>query len=197
MNKRELNEYLEEDYLLVRVVFEIVGNPKKHVEDTLNNLLTKLDSENGIRISKKEIEPAEETESNLYSTLAETELLVKDLYKLTWIIFNYTPASVELLEPGHIDLKDNKFNAVFNDLLAKLHESNQKMVNVSNTNIGLQQSINALLRNASLNVIGSKSLTPEEVGKPIGISGKQLKQILDKMVKEKTLVQEGEKYKRP
>lgn len=197
MKRSEIKEYLEEDYLLVRVIFEIIGNPKEHVETTLNSLLERLEKEEDIKIAEKDIEPAEETENKLFSAYCETELLIKDLYKLTWVIFNYTPASVELLEPGQMTLKDNRFNAFFGDLLAKLHESNQKIVNVSNNNIGLQQSMNALLRNAALNVIKEDSLTPEQIGKPLGISSEHIKKILEKMIKEGTLIKDGEKYKRP
>ncbi len=199
MKKAEIREYIEDKkYIHTRMIFEIVGNPKEHVEKTLTVIIEQLEKDKDLKIVDKETEPAEELEEKgLFSAFCEAELLVKDVYKLSWLIFNLTPASIEILEPSKLNLTQKQTNEFFMDLLGKLHENNQRQVEVSSKNIGLQKSLNRMIRNAVLLTTDKETLkSADEIGKKVGIEGKDLKPILELMIKEKTLKKEGEDYKR-
>ncbi len=197
MDKREINEYVDEKgWIHINALFEVVGNPKEHVQKSLDLALKKIEEEQGIILTRKETEPPEETEGNLYNAYADVDLLLEDTYRLGWVAFNLTPASIELLKPSKLILKDQNFNEFMGDLIARLHETNQKNVDISSKNLGLQRNIGALIRNAALYITKDDYKKPEEIAKPLGLKEEDLKNILEKMVEEGTLEMNNGAYKK-
>ncbi len=195
MEKQEIKEYVEEKgWIHINMMFEVVGNPKEHVQKSLELALKKIEEEKGIKITREEIEPAEETEGELFSAYADVDLLLENIYRVSWVAFNLTPASIELLNPSSLNFKNKEANEFFGDLLSRLHENNQKIIDISSKNIGLQRNISALVRNAVLYIVKDELKKPVDIARPLGLKEEDIKNILENMIKEGTLKESKGKY---
>lgn len=106
------------------LIIEVIGRPPEHLTETLEDLIKKISSEKGIKITDKKIhEPAllKETKE-FYSSFAEIDIEVEDISNLIFLSFKYMPAHIEIITPESISLSNNNWNGVLNDLLRKLHE---------------------------------------------------------------------------
>jgi hypothetical protein len=139
LSKEDIREKLSQGYLKVHLIFEVVGKPAEFIEEAIHKLIALLEKEVDIHFLDKKIGTAKpyvmKTESgeqaDLFSTYAEVEILVINLKRLTQIIFDYMPSSVEIFEPIEIKLKTQDSNLLLNELAVKLHEydlSNKKLV---------------------------------------------------------------------
>ncbi len=111
--------------IIAAFIFEILGRPPKHIEDSLDKLIEDLGKIKGIDILKKEIHKAKlikkENIRNLFTSFAEVELQVDDLNKIFSIVFNMFPAHIEILEPKELVLKNFDLSATLSELTVKLH----------------------------------------------------------------------------
>ncbi|MFT4282893.1 MAG: hypothetical protein ACMXX6_00530 [Candidatus Woesearchaeota archaeon] len=196
MKKSEIKEYLDKGYIQTIIIFEVVGNPKEHIEKTLDLLKNKIEEEKGIKIINIEKEDVEDAGEGLFGGFLEAELLIEDLYKLSYISFNYTPATIEIIEPSTFNLKDKDLTNLFSDLLAGLHENNARNVTIGNKNIGLQRNINALIKNSALYIISNEAKEAQDIANPLGLQTEAIVPFLEQMIKEGTAKKEGNKYRK-
>lgn len=86
-------------------------------------MLNGMRQEDGIDIVKKEIFEAQEIEEmKLFSTFVEADIIFKNIEKFIGFCFDYTPSSVEIIEPYSFLLDARFFNAMLNDMITKLHK---------------------------------------------------------------------------
>src|SRR6056297_2970226 len=112
--KEELAEKMESGALRVLVTFEVVGKPKAHVEKSLDEYLTNLKKDERITIVTEERGEAEEQEG-FWSTFAESEMIINDLGTVIWLCINFSPASIEILEPENKTMTAPALTAWIND----------------------------------------------------------------------------------
>lgn len=196
MAKIDERELLDKGYIKAKVIIELVGNPKAHIEKTMTLLIKTLKQNKGISIVSEETAPAEDVGDGMFSTFSELQILFKSMQEMSWLAINFAPASIEVLEPGKLTLKERDITNFMNDLLSQVHQMNTKNLETTSMNKGLMRSINALLRNAILLGLGRESMTPESISKRIGVQGKEIEAVLDAMIKEGKLEKEGDKYRR-
>ncbi len=199
MKNKEIKEYVEKGYLYVNVIIEIVGNPKEHIEKAMTTVTDAIKKEKGIEFVKEDRGSAEDAGEGLWGVYSELELLLKDLDNLSWIAFNFMPASIELKEPAKITLKDKQFTDFMGDILSQLHQINMKQVQMDSDKKGLLRNINALIRNSVLLALDSEKVekkTAEGIGEKIGVKGEELKPVLEAMAKEGSITLNGEEYSR-
>lgn len=104
-----------------RVVIEIVGAPKEHVEEVMKNVVEKFKAEDGLKVIKEKIADVKETENKLWGTFAELEFETEHMQKIADICFDYMPSSVEILDPAGLEMDTSMLADMFNEILAKLH----------------------------------------------------------------------------
>lgn len=196
MDKKEIREKLEKGWISINIIFELIGNPKEHIEKAMTLLLEQIEKDKDVLWLDKDVGEAEETTDGLFGTFCEANLLVKDLSKLSYLAINYSPASIEIIEPASMTFKDKDLNHFFGDLLSQMHVLNTKTIELSSINRAYEKNINALLRNFMLVALADKELTGDELGKKIGVPGKDLKLVFDAMEKEGKIEKMGDKYKR-
>ncbi len=199
MKSKEIKEYVEKGYLYVNVLIEIVGNPKEHIEKAMSTVVDTIKKEKGIVFVKEDRGSAEDAGEGLWGVYSEMELLLKSLDNLSWIAFNFMPASIELKEPSKLVLKDKQVTDFMGDILSQLHQVNMNQVQMDSDKKSLLKNINTLIRNAVLLAIDSEIVKKKDadgIAVKIGVKGKELKPVLDAMVKEGSIVQEGEEYAR-
>jgi hypothetical protein len=137
--KEEIRDKLSKGFLKTHLIFEVVGKPAEFIDETIKKLVDELEKEKGIEILEKTIGNAKpyeiKTENNektdLFSTYAETEILIENINRLTQIVFDYMPSSIEIFEPNDIKINTQDANLLLNELATKLHQydlSNKQLV---------------------------------------------------------------------
>jgi hypothetical protein len=193
MKAKEIKEYLEKNYLHARVMFEIVGRPKEHVEDTIKKYVTRLKQDTELIFVSEDYDEAEEVEDGVFGGIAEIELLVKNAEKLTWLCINFSPASVEILEPAQITLEQKEITNWYNDLLSRLHELGVMQKTLTSQQEGLVRNFNAMTRNAILLVL-KEPAEIDQISKRIGMVNEHTEKFLDALIQEKKIKKEKNKY---
>ena len=122
--------------LLVRSVIEVAGFPKEHIEEVMKKIVDKLKSEK--KIMKAKIFEAKEVEK-IFSTFTEIEIEFKNIDELIGFCLDYYPSSIEVLEPEKLEVGNQEFTAVINDLLAKLHEYDSTVKRLKASYMDLQK----------------------------------------------------------
>ncbi len=198
MKTHEIKEKIDEGYIQANVMFEVVGKPKAHIEGAITRYMKKLREEEDVIILNEDIDVAEELEGekDMWTIIAEVELLAKGLEKLTWISYNFMPASIEIMSPDKLTFKAQNLTNWLNDGLAKNHEVAIVSQRIGQQNKLMVQNINVLLRNSILICIDNKMTLVKDFEKKIGIIEKDLQPVLDAMLKEKTIKKEGDNYVR-
>ena len=153
-----------------KVVFELIGNPKEHVVGALKKYLEFLKGDPEMSCSEEYLAEPEEQEG-LWSTFAEITVDVASLDKLIWLCTNFTPASVEILEPDEFKMTDKNVTDLLNDLLSRLHEVTVMTKNATSENELLKVNINRLIRNSALIALKyvPRGLRPEELARELGV----------------------------
>ena len=119
MKESHIREHLQKGWIRCIVTFEIVGKPAKHVETALAGFLDNIKKDHRIAIIQEEILPPEEMEDGMFSAIAEEEILVKNLETLTWLSINFSPASIEILEPTELEVQSRDITNWLNDSFSK------------------------------------------------------------------------------
>lgn len=196
MEAKEIKEYIEKGYIRANVLLELIGNPKEHIEKTLNALVKQLKENENLVWVKEEIGAPEKTADGLWGAFCDAELLFVDLYTIGEFAFTYSPAVIDILEPAKITIKDKEMTDFFGETLSQIHSINSRLIETNNQNKAYQKSMNALVRNAILVGLLNDEMTSEEIGKKIGILAKDIEPVLEAMIKEKKLVKNKDKFKR-
>jgi len=194
MEDKKLKEKLEEGHILARIIIEVVGKPKEHVENSLRLAIKKIKEQKNIILKEGDLFKAKEKEG-LWSTFSELELLFKDAGSLVGFCFDYVPSSVEILEPKGLRFDTNELSNLINDFLAKLHQIGVSLKKLNSENQILNKNATALLRNMLVISLKSKDKTLKEIADFIAIPEEQLKPFIDVMVRNNLIKKEGNKYK--
>ena len=114
---------MEDKQIKARVIIEVVGMPKEHVKETLNNLIEKIKEDKELAIEKQEVfEPAELPDLKLFSAFVEADIKFSNIEKLIGFSFDFTPTSIEVLEPMSFIFDARFLNCILNDVVTKLHK---------------------------------------------------------------------------
>ncbi|MFP4522996.1 MAG: hypothetical protein ACOCQQ_00090 [Candidatus Nanoarchaeia archaeon] len=193
MKEKEIKEKINEGYLRVRILFEIIGKPKEHVEKTMKAYLDKIATEQDITILEQEVEPVDEIEKGMFSVIGEMEVLVPTVDKLTWLAINFSPASIELIEPEKITLQQKEISNWVNDFLAKLHEIGIMQKSMQSQQEGLVRNFNAMTRNAIILCL-NEPRDAEYIAKKIGMQASHAEKFLEALIKENKIKKDKTKY---
>lgn len=119
-----IKEKLNQGWIHVNIIIEILGKPASHIEKVIEAAVEKLGTEKDVEILSREINPANKVENTneVFTVFAEVELLVKGLPKIVDIVFDYMPASVEIVNPTAMNFKLEDANALLNDIATRLHQ---------------------------------------------------------------------------
>ena len=196
MKSKEIKEYVEQGYLQINVLFEVVGNPKEHVENMIKKVIEGVKSNKDIKIIEEDYGEPDDAGDGLWGTFCETEMLVKNVHTLAWLAFNFSPASIEIKKPEELTLNDKQLTDFIGDLLAQLHQNNMNTIKAKSETKGVLKNFNALVRNAVLLSLKENDKTAKEIGQSIGIEEKGIIPVLNAMIKEKTVAPKEDKYTR-
>lgn len=107
----------------VIITIEMMGKPPEHLKDTISKFIEGMNAEKGVKILGKKIYEVKKIEnSELFSTFAEVELELDDIYQLFMIIFTYMPSHIDIIKPEELKMKNSDLNVLCNELTRRLHE---------------------------------------------------------------------------
>jgi len=106
------------------MIIEIAGRPATHVKEALEAHIGKMDALKDVMIVYMKIsEPTLiDEEKEIYSCFAEVEIEVETLFRLSELIFDYMPSSIEVLSPDSVSLNVQESSMFLNDLAGRLHK---------------------------------------------------------------------------
>jgi len=115
---------MEEKKITAVMILEIIGKPKEHLVETLEEIIKELGNEKGVEITNKKInEPVElKDRKEFFTTFAEIEFEVEEAIQLAVLMFKYMPAHVEVISPESIVLTNNEYGDILSELTRRLHK---------------------------------------------------------------------------
>jgi hypothetical protein len=123
--------------IIARITIEILGSPKEHIEQTMKEVIKKLNEEKNVKVLKKEVYECQQMENKLWNTFADIELETPELKRIQDICYDYMPSTIEILEPAGLEIDCNEFADLLNDILTKLHKHNVVLQKLKTENIFL------------------------------------------------------------
>lgn len=105
------------------LILEVLGKPKAHLTKTLENLIKKIGEEKGVTVIEKKINEPVTMKDNekFFTSFAEIEVRVEDIRNLVGLSFKYMPAHLDIIEPENLNLTNNLFAEMLNELIRRLH----------------------------------------------------------------------------
>ncbi len=191
--KSEIKEKVAEGKIITRVIIEIVGKPKEHIEKALKIVVEKIKEDKDIQIVEEKVFDAEKQEE-MFNTFAELGILFKNMQTLVGFCFDFMPSSIEILDPEKLSFDSNQFAGLINDLLTKLHQMTIKVIQNDTEKKALKKNMLNMLKNTVMILLNIKSMQLEQISKSSGINEKDLEPLLGSMVKENIISLKEEIY---
>ncbi len=123
-----------------RVIVEVVGYPKEHVEENLNLMLTNITNDKSFQINKKEVMQAKPVKE-LFSAFSEMDITFKDINQLMGFCVDYLPSSVEIYDPERMEFKAFNLSGLLNDMLQRFHQYEMVTRTIHAQNLILNQKL--------------------------------------------------------
>ncbi len=184
---------MTEDKVIARVVIEMLGAPKEHIENTMQLYLEDLPQKHGIEILDKEIHPPKE-QGRFFSTFAELDIKLKSIEELFLFCIDSMPSSIEIIEPDKITLDSGRFSSALNDLQAKLHKLDMSIKQSKAENKMISENMKKMMKNIIALSLSKGDKKVGELSTDVGVKEEVIKNFLEDMLKEKLINQEGDLY---
>ena len=183
----------EQTHIRCKIIIEILGKPKEHVEKTLKMYIEKIKNDPELIVLNTEFSETAEKEK-LFATFSELDMVIKGIPKLIAFCFDYMPSSIEITKPEEFIMKKSNVEDLINDLQARLHNVDMIVKNQKNENDFLKQNLNKVVSNVILISLASGNMDKENLSKITGINDKELNIFLDNLVKENKIIEEKGTY---
>src|SRR3989344_4354608 len=133
-----MEEQINTTRMVVRVIIEVAGYPKEHVEQVIKALVDRVKEKE--KIIRSDIFEAKQIKE-FWSTFTEMEISFEGMDPLSRFCFEYMPSSLEILEPERLRLDSKDFENAYNDLLGKLHHYDMNLKNTNAANLIFQKKL--------------------------------------------------------
>ncbi|MDP4012790.1 MAG: hypothetical protein Q8R00_04265 [Candidatus Nanoarchaeia archaeon] len=131
--------------IIIKIIMEILGAPKEHVEDTMKLVGDKMKKREDTKLIEYKEFPAEPVKDQpFFSSFSEAELEFKTIEDVIGFCFDFMPSSIEFVQPSDLKLNANELNSLLNDLLARLHQYDMVLKNVHAQNTLMKRELDKL-----------------------------------------------------
>jgi len=184
----------EKNYIRCRVILEVLGKPKEHIEKTLKSYVDKIRQNQNYMLLNEDIAEAKQQET-MWSSFAELEMVFYDINSLLAFCIDYMPSSFEVIKPESINLRRTDLSDFLNDLQAKLHQIDMIAKELKAENAVLKKNLNTSFKNVITLILGARGLSDlEQLSKLSGINKEQLSPFLEMLLKDGTIRKEEKGY---
>lgn len=106
------------------MIIEIAGRPAEYVSEAIKNHISQLKSYKGVTlISEMYSEPKKiDGPGEMHTCFSEVEIETESFSKLTDLIFDFMPASVEIIHPSTVEFNVAEATTFLNSLAGRLHK---------------------------------------------------------------------------
>lgn len=177
--------------VLARVIIQMAGAPKDHVEETMKNYIQTLKENDGLDVISEDISDAEENEDKMFSLFSELEINFRTLDHLTSFCIEAMPSSIEILDPETMHITANELSNFFNDMQSKLHTVDLTIKELRAKRKIMNTNMDNLFVNFAKFVLGSGKKTVKDLSPIMGINEESLQKYLDSLVKRKIINMES------
>ncbi len=112
--EEKARQLVKQGWLRVWMAFDIQATDPEFLDQVMEKFRKRLLTEDGLKVVSEELLDTEEVETTeyykqqgierAYSKVLEAELLFESLEKLVEIVLNYTPTTLEVIEPQKIEI---------------------------------------------------------------------------------------------
>ncbi len=190
MKDKEIKQLVESGWIHSRLIIEMLGAPKEHVESTLKNFIDKLRKEEDVKVLKEDFTDAEKKDK-FFAAFVEVELLVKGVDRFSWVCFDYMPSSVEILDPESFNFEALNFAQFMNDLMARLHNMDMGLKNANAESILMRNNMDALMQNFVYLSIKHSPKSTDVLAAELGIDSNFAEMVIAKLI-ERNVVREND-----
>jgi len=125
--KQTVEKRIKEGWIRVAMMIEVLAVSENASKSALEKHIQKMENEEGVIVYKKDFHSVQKVEKPLpnveigFSCVAEIEIVAKNFDKLVYIVMNYAPSSIEVLEPEKIVLDEGEAQGILNSIADVLH----------------------------------------------------------------------------
>ncbi len=146
----------DENKINATFIVEILGKPKEHVKESLDNLIGKINDEKGVMIVEKTVHEPRELEikeeksekpqikDKLFTSFAEIEANFENINSLLFVVFNYMPSNVEINNPETFVFKNSYLGELLTGIILRLHKYDEVTKKVVQDNAILENKLRML-----------------------------------------------------
>lgn len=148
-----------EEKIRAILIIEIAGRPKEHLVESLKEHIHKFDQIKGIELmSESYSDPRQIEDKDFYTCFAEVEIEVESFTKLTEVIFDFMPASVEVIKPDKVEFNMNDATSFLNNISGRLHRYDEV---VKIANLRMQQMVEQFQKMQQENIKKNRQIVEE------------------------------------
>jgi len=187
---------MAKEKIIAKVIIQMMGAPKKHIEETLKMYVDKIKKDHEhINVLKEYQSPAEkQKESKLYNVFSELEIEALGTENLVWFCFDYMPASIEIIEPEKLVYESRDFTGFLNDLQAKMHKVDMAIKNLSAENQVVKKNGVTLLKNIIILQLKTGPKDVKTLAKNAGVPEDNVQTFVSAMIDEGKIKKDKDKY---
>ncbi len=183
----------EQTHIRCKVIIEVLGKPKGHVEDSIRDYVEKIKKDSELIVMNADFSEAAE-KKGLWAVFVELDMVVKGIQKLIGFCFDYMPSSIEITKPEEFIVKKSTVENLINDLQARLHNVDMIVKKQKNENTFLKKNLGKAVSNTILLSLATGDMGMENLSRATGIAEKELKVFLDDLTKEDKIKKEDDMY---
>ena len=160
------------------MIVEMAGRPATHVKESLENHVGVLDKNKDIEVHSISVSEPKEIEmedvqkgDKMFTCFAEVDFEVESFSRLSEIVFDFMPSSVEVIEPAKVTLDPSEASNLLNNIAGRMHRYDEIAkiagARLQQMNAQLQAAQQALIEKDAEKPV-KKKVKKKSVGKKVG-----------------------------
>ncbi|MFH1445093.1 MAG: hypothetical protein ABIF08_01280 [Nanoarchaeota archaeon] len=127
-DKEQIEKKMKEGWIKTSMMIELLAADPDKTKEFLEKHVEKIEKEDKIILYRKDFKEVIETTSpfpnvpKAYSGIVEIELVAETLDKIVYIVMNYGPTNVEILEPTRIAIDMGEAQGIVNSVSTMMHK---------------------------------------------------------------------------
>lgn len=136
-----------EEKITAIMIFEIIGRPPEHLTETLEKIIKQINEEKGVKVKEKKINEPDlmKEQKDFYTSFAEIEVEVEDVFNIVTLMFKYMPAHIDIISPEKIPITNNDWSTILNELTRRLHGYDEVARVIQNEKAILEKKLREIL----------------------------------------------------
>ncbi len=125
--EEQVKKRMKEGWIRTSMMIEAMAISKEAVESALRKHVERMEKEKCILIYKKDFQETIEVERPLpnipkgFSRVVDIEAVAENFDRLVYIVLNYGPSSIEILEPEKMEIDAGQAQGILNTIATMIH----------------------------------------------------------------------------